>query len=91
VKKILIKARAAKELNLAYEYYDSINSSLADRFEDEIWRYLDTIESHEELFQVRYRTVRIAPLTKFPYSIHYYVEKDQIVVLGIKHQRQFYK
>lgn len=89
--KLVFKTIASDELNKAFEYYDSINTDLADRFEDEVWRILDAIESFELMFQQRYRIVRIAPVNKFPYAIHYYIEKEQIVILSIKHQRQFYK
>lgn len=85
------QASAIDELNQAFEYYQAIDVNLSERFKIEVADYLDTIKAFDELFQIRYRKIRVAPLDKFPYAIHYFVKANQIIVIGIKHQRQFYK
>ncbi|GAL70397.1 hypothetical protein JCM19302_3519 [Jejuia pallidilutea] len=41
-----------------------------------------------ELFQVRYKKVRIVSLEYFNYSIHYTVFRNEIIVLRILNQNQ---
>lgn len=43
------------------------------------------IERNPLGFQIRYDDVRIAFTNRFPYGIHFVVEGDQIIVIGIYH------
>ncbi|MBL4754690.1 MAG: type II toxin-antitoxin system RelE/ParE family toxin [Flavobacteriales bacterium] len=44
-----------------------------------------TIKTNPELFAVKYKQTRVAVVKRFPYGIHYVVEKDRIVILAILH------
>ena len=88
---LIFQESAVLDFNVGISYYESINTNLSDKFREEVFDYLDSIKNFEKIFQVRYREIRIAPLKKFPYSIHYFTEKNRIVITAIKHQRQFYQ
>ena len=46
---------------------------------------LALIERNYLGFQVRYDDVRIAFTSRFPYGIHFIVENNEIIVIGIYH------
>jgi hypothetical protein len=57
-------------------------------FLDDLIKQLKRILSMPELFQVRYKKVRIVSLEYFNYSIHYTVFRNEIIVLRILNQNQ---
>ncbi len=71
-------------------YYEKISSGLVEQFHKEFWDKIDELKENPLIYQVRYRTVRIAHLKVFPYSIHFIIDKNSIRVLKILHQKQFY-
>jgi hypothetical protein len=52
---------------------------------------MDFIESEPQLFQVRYRGIRIAPLYLFPYGIHYKETQNKVVVYRVLHTKRYFK
>lgn len=72
-------------------YYEKISTELADRFHLELINKLEEIEHNPKHFQLRYKNIRIAHFTKFPFSIHFIIEEDIIFILKILHQKRFYK
>ena len=71
-----LRFRIEAEIDLAdiRDYYNKISSTITDNFFNEFFDTLEYIKQEPQLFQERYRSIRIAPLYKFPYGIHY-IEK----------------
>ncbi|MGF7081888.1 type II toxin-antitoxin system RelE/ParE family toxin [Mucilaginibacter sp. UYCu711] len=63
--------KAENDLEDIESYYNKISPALAKRFFVEFFDTVQFIEDEPKLFQVRYRKIRIAPLYRFPYGIHY--------------------
>lgn len=63
-----------------------------NKFENEFWKdvnkQMDLITAFPLAFQIRYRNVRIIPLEKFNYSIHYIVKQNIILVYRFLNQTQ---
>lgn len=69
--------RHEAEIDLAdiQDYYNKISPTIITNFFEEFFETINFIEQEPKLFQVRYRGIRIAPLYRFPYGIHY-IEKE---------------
>jgi hypothetical protein len=76
---IIILSRAEIEIDEISDYYESIVEGLGFRFYFELRSYIDTLHTYP-FFQNRYDTIRILPLKKFPYSIHFTVDENNKIV-----------
>lgn len=61
-----------------------------DEFLDNFLHQLRLILQMPYGFQIRYRDVRIVKFGQFDYTIHYIVNKEQIIILHILNQSQNY-
>lgn len=57
-------------------------------FLDDLIKQLKRISSMPELFQVRYRKIRIVSFEYFNYSIHYTIYRNKIIVLRVLNKKQ---
>ncbi len=87
---IVFEEQSKIDFQCSFLYYSNISPSLADRFYEDIKNLTDEIERTPLHFQVRYRSIRIAHLSSFPYSIHFFIERTTIYVLRILHQKKYY-
>lgn len=79
--KVEILKRANLEIEEAYLYYESIQNGLGIKFIFEYENYLNTLYKIP-FFEQKYNSIRVLPLKKFPYSIHFSVnETEKIVVI----------
>lgn len=79
--KVEILKRASLEIEEAYLYYESIQNGLGIKFILEYENYLNTLYKIP-FFEQKYNSIRVLPLKKFPYSIHFSVnETEKIVVI----------
>ncbi len=77
--KIQILLRAKLEIDEAATYYESKSKGLGKLFYLEFKSYRKTLESIP-FFEEKYNTVRILPLNKFPYTIHFKVDEIHNIV-----------
>lgn len=78
---IEILKRASLEINEISEYYESLVDGLGTKFYIELSFYVETLH-HIPFFEQKYNSIRVLPLKKFPYSIHFSVnETEKIVVI----------
>ncbi|MFE3872342.1 type II toxin-antitoxin system RelE/ParE family toxin [Flavobacterium sp. ZS1P70] len=77
--KTTILPRAKQEVNEAAEYYESIRIGLGKLFYKEFKNYALTL-NNIPFFEVKYNEIRILPLKKFPYSIHFTVDEFEKIV-----------
>jgi len=61
--KLVFRIEAEKDLEDIQDYYNKINPAITDNFFIEFFDTMDFIEDEPQLFQVRYRDIRIAPST----------------------------
>jgi len=79
------------KFNKGIKYYNQISYELADRFIDNFENTINQIEINPFIYQLRYKNIRIANFSKFPYSIHFIVENESIFILNVLHQKSYYK
>ncbi|SEF52875.1 hypothetical protein [Flavobacterium urumqiense] len=77
--KITILPRAKQEVNEAAEYHESTRKGLGKLFYKEFKNYALTL-TNIPFFEVKYNKIRILPLKKFPYTIHFTVDELEKIV-----------
>jgi plasmid stabilization system protein ParE len=88
VRRILFHKLACKELLDARDYYDDLVFGLGKSFVIEIERCLNIIKANPLAYPLIKENIRKAVVIKFPYSILYSVEKKNIYVLAVMHQKR---
>lgn len=79
--KVAILKRAELEIDEAVFYYESVQKGLGKRFVKEYQENLKRLKKIP-FFAIKYSTIRILPLKKFPYTLHLSVdEKDKKVFI----------
>lgn len=69
-----------KDIDMAFEYYSSINSKLGKRFIKLLNAAFNDLEKNP-FYQIRYDNFRMKIIRKFPYVIHYVIDENRQVVL----------
>jgi hypothetical protein len=82
--KLILKTNVAIEIENTIANYALNNIDLAKKIDKEIRLGFKTIAKNPESFQCRYFKIRIFWLNKFPYSLYYIWEKDEIFILAFK-------
>jgi plasmid stabilization system protein ParE len=79
---------AEEEMIEAALSYDLAKAGLGDLFLDDIQHAIDTVREYPELGEsVAYGFRRIL-LRRFPFSVIYLVESEEIAVVAVAHQRR---
>ena len=83
---------AQRELDEAAAYYDAESPGLGSAFLGEFERALQQIRAFPEAAPVGHGSVRVRVLVAFPFSLHYVLLGDAILVLALAHhsRRPFY-
>lgn len=77
---------ADAELTEAVAYYDGKALGLGDRFLAEVKSATRNIEEYPEIAPVVDLGVRAKLLTRFPYSLMYVVDENELFILAVAHQ-----
>jgi toxin ParE1/3/4 len=82
---LVLRPKARREFDEAYDWYETRQPGLGDEFTTEIRRVLNEIAADPKKYPVVWGTVREALADRFPYCIYYRVRKANIVVLSVFH------
>jgi len=77
---------ADAELTEAVAYYDGKALGLGDRFLAEVKSATRTIEKYPEIAPIVDLGVRAKLLVRFPYSLMYVVDENELFILAVAHQ-----
>ena len=88
---INISDEAKLDIREAKEYYAKIDEKLSKMCISDIIKTIDKLAENPIHHQVRYRDIRIAFATTFPYGVHFIVEKTNIYILRVFHTKRFFK
>lgn len=77
---------ADAELTEAVAYYDGKAAGLGDRFLAEVKATTRHIERYPEIAPVIDQEIRAKVLTRFPYSLMYVVEPNELFIVAVAHQ-----
>lgn len=82
---LLLSDEAYLDILSAHVWYGALLKKLGNEFEKSVDQELQRITANPELFQIKYKNIRVAYLEKFPYGIHYFVEETTIKVVAVFH------
>jgi len=81
--KLITKTAAELDITDALDWYEEQKVGLAAELFEEIDKAFKIIEREPELFQLRYKNIRIVFTERFPYGIHYTIEDDKVFVHAV--------
>ena len=84
---ILFKYEAKIDLFKAIKWYESSKLGLGQIFLSSLKSKIRKLNRQPELFQIRYDEIRTIKIGKFPYLIHYKINKEQrsVIILAVLH------
>lgn len=85
---VVVRKRAARESNEAILWYEDQQPGLGDRFRCDLEQVLDRIAEAPAQFPVLERSVRIARLSVFPYTVYFDFREKRVAILSVFHQRR---
>ena len=77
---------AEADLDGAFEWYEDQLPGLGDEFMAAVEQQFERILENPWLYQVIHGSVRRAFMWRFPYAIYYFLDRDEVVVLGVLYQ-----
>jgi hypothetical protein len=80
---IVLTADAALDLKQAFNYYYAIESTLADKFIITINNYFEKINFAPTAAAIQYDAIRVKAILSFPFTIHYSILPDQILIIRV--------
>jgi toxin ParE1/3/4 len=80
--------RTIGDINLAFLWYEKQRRGLGFDFLDCVEAALQNIIENPEIYQIRYLNFRSCVIRRFPFSIFYTIEPDEIVVHSVFDNRQ---
>jgi len=83
--RLVIRPEATRDLREAYSWYESQSPGIGRAMLQRVREQLRIIRERPEVFPIVLRSVRRAPLKRFPYGIYYNFQGDRIVVLAVYH------
>ena len=86
--KVVFRPAARAEFDGATLWYEDRRPGLGAEFVSEIDNAVDLASKYPDRYPLKLKDIRCVPARRFPYSIYYVVEADQIVVLAVFHARR---
>ena len=80
--------RAKDEVQIAFAWYERQRSGLGFEFLDSVELALKSILKNPEMYRIHYLNFRGCLIGRFPFSVFYTVEEDEIVVHSVFANRQ---
>lgn len=84
-RQFILRARAERDIQSAYEWYASQRAGLGEEFLVALRERLEAVRAHPESNPVLYRDIRRAVVPRFPYLIFYVARPERIGVLAVLH------
>lgn len=72
---VLFSSRAESEYTEAYLWYELRSAGLGENFDFEVRQTIDLIAKNPELFPLKRKNYREAPLHRFPFVIVYRIDR----------------
>jgi len=85
---VVLRPEARAEFDEAFDWYEQQQPGLGVDFTTHVQEVLDRIGATPELYAQVFQEVRRAVVRRFPYSVFYKIEPQQVVVLAVFHSRR---
>jgi plasmid stabilization system protein ParE len=84
----LFLPEADEEFREASRYYENEAPGVGLAFITEVHRVISVVVSHPRAARKVRGTIRSKVLFHFPYSVHYSIESDVILIVAVAHQKR---
>jgi plasmid stabilization system protein ParE len=84
-RRFIIRPRAERDIQSAYDWYESREAGLGEEFLKAVRNKLESIRDLPQSCPIIYRDVRLAVVSRFPYLIFYFVQSTQVSILAMLH------
>ena len=85
---LIIRDEAERDIIETTKYYETQQTGLGIKFLEQLEQYLERIQTHPELFQIKRPPYREAFIKKFPYLIIYEFIENKVVVYAVFNTRK---
>jgi toxin ParE1/3/4 len=85
---LILRREAEQDIKAAYEWYEEQRPNLGKEFVDEVESKLEEVDEHPDLYATIYKNIRRALCKRFPYSVYFLKSENDVVVVGVLHQRR---
>lgn len=85
---IILKPLAEMDINEAAEWYYNRSEKLTKAFFNSVESAMLSISKFPEIYQKRYKNVRVVFISRFPYGIYYTIEEGRIVIHAVLHTKR---
>jgi len=82
---ILISKTAKKEIDSAYSFYLDAGTRVADKFINEIYKYILEIKSNPTQFTTIRKKYKVCVVKRYPFTIYYFIERRKVVIVSVFH------
>ena len=83
--KVIIRISAEKDIREIFNWYEDIQEDLGVQFLDDFENTLIYIAAFPASFRVKYKTLRIVSMGRFPYFIFFRISKEGIIIQKVSH------
>ena len=81
--KIYYTIRAKRDVDLAYEWYESQHEGLGTKFLNSIETSLSKITSYPDMYPILFQVFHRCLIKTFPFSVFYTKEKNKIIIHAV--------
>jgi hypothetical protein len=85
---LLILHDAVREFERAVDYYNNERPGLGYEFAAEVRNAFNRIKRYPESWPFITRNIRKCVVNRFPFSILYHSEKEQVIVVAVMHMKR---
>jgi len=82
---LIIRPNAEAQVTEAYIWYEEKLQGLGDEFLLSIDACINAIQRNPDIYQKKYKEIRMGIAERFPFGVYYLVNLDEIIVLSILH------
>ena len=85
---LILRREAEQDIKAAYEWYEEQRPNLGKKFIDEVERRIEKVDENPDLYATVYKDIRRGLCQRFPYSVYFVKVENDVVVIGVLHQRR---
>ncbi|MGB6063304.1 MAG: type II toxin-antitoxin system RelE/ParE family toxin [Desulfomonilaceae bacterium] len=86
--RVVLRPAARAEFDEAFDWYERQRPGLGVDFVAHVQAVFDEITARPEMYAAVLEDIRRATVRRFPYSVFYRIEPQQVVVVAVFHSRR---
>ncbi len=79
--------RALADIDVAMEWYEEQRKGLSLEFLDCLETIVNKIGKNPDAYRIQYQDVHSAAIARFPFTVFYTIEGDEVVIHAVFHNR----